>query len=64
LSDDPRRTAFDTTAPADERYDAQAQLQKTYRPTLSDLIPAPEVQQVIDHIVADLAEDAAVRLRR
>jgi hypothetical protein len=61
LSDDPRRTAFDTTAPADERYDAQAQLQKTYRPTLSDLIPAPEVQQVIDHIVADLDQQAMAK---
>jgi hypothetical protein len=61
LSDDPRRTAFDTAAPADERYDAQAQLQKTYRPTLSDLIPAPEVQQVIDHIVADLDQQAMAK---
>ena len=61
MSDDPRRTAFDTTAPADERYDAQAQLQKTYRPTLSDLIPAPEVQQVIDHIVADLDQQAMAK---
>lgn len=61
MSDDPRRTAFDTAAPADERYDAQAQMQKTYRPTLSDLIPAPEVQQVIDHIVADLDEQAMAK---
>jgi hypothetical protein len=61
LSDDPRRTAFDTAAPADERYDAQAQLQKTYRPTLSALIPAPEVQQVIDHIVADLDQQAMAK---
>ena len=61
MSDDPRRTAFDTAAPADERYDAQAQLQKTYRPTLSDLIPAPEVQQVIDHIVADLDQQAMAK---
>ena len=59
--DDPRQTAYDSLAPANERYDAQAQLQQTYRPTLSDLIPAPEVQQVIDHIVADLDEQAMAK---
>ena len=61
MSDDARTVAYDPRAPADERYDAQAQLQQTYRPSLSDLIPAPDVQHVIDHIVADLDEQAMLK---
>ena len=50
MADDPRQTAFRQDAPAPERFDAQAEMQRAYRPTASELIPAPEIQRVIDHI--------------
>jgi len=49
--------AFDQRAPADERADANAQLQKAAMPrALSDLIPSAEIQPIIDWIRADLEE--------
>lgn len=57
MSDHARKVAFDERAPADERYEAQAELQKSAMPrALSDLIPAPNIQPIIDFINRDLAE--------
>lgn len=60
--DNPAHVAFNESAPADERRDAQTQIQKAHTPrTLSDLlIPPAEIQPVIDHILADL-EDQDLR---
>lgn len=65
MADDPRQTAFRQDAPAPERFDAQAELQRAYRPTTSELIPAPEIQRVIDYIregheEADLLKSARI----
>ena len=59
MKETPSKIAFNDAAPADERYDAQAELQKSHMPTaLSDLIPSPEIQSVIDHIHRDLEDQA------
>lgn len=51
MNDTPSQVAFNDNAPQAERYDAQAELQKSHTPTaLSDLIPSPEIQPVIDYI--------------
>lgn len=57
MNDTPYQVAFNDSAPQDERYDAQAELQKSHTPSaLSDLIPSPEIQPVIDHILDNLQE--------
>jgi len=57
MNDTPISVAYNDGAPADERQDAQTQLQRSTMPTaLSDLIPAPEIQSVIDYITDDFAE--------
>ncbi len=54
--------AFDPAAPADERADANAQLQKATMPNaLSDLLPRADIQPIIDHIRADLEEQAITK---
>lgn len=55
--------AFLDRAPADERADAQAQLQKSHTPRgLSDvLIPPSDVQLVIDHIRSEIEEQEMVK---
>lgn len=51
MSDDARLIAFDESAPAGERLDAQTVLAKSTMPTaMSDLIPKSELQPVIDWI--------------
>ena len=51
MTDAARSVAFDPRAPADERADAMAELQKSAMPrALSDLIPASNIQPVIDYI--------------
>ncbi|MGR9108717.1 MAG: hypothetical protein ACU843_17500, partial [Gammaproteobacteria bacterium] len=50
MTDSAGKTAFDLYAPQDERNDALGQLQKSYMPTISDLMPSEEVQEVIDFI--------------
>jgi hypothetical protein len=47
MNDTPSQVAFNDNAPQAERYDAQAELQKS---ALSDLIPSAEIQPVIDYI--------------
>lgn len=57
MSDDARQTAFDHTAPTDERVEALGQLQKAYAPaTASSLIPPAKIQAVIDVINEGLRE--------
>lgn len=57
--DTPSKIAFDERAPADERFDAQSELQKSHMPTLaSELLPRDDVREVIEWIENDLAEQA------
>jgi hypothetical protein len=50
--------AYNGAAPADERRDAQTELQKSTMPrALSDLIPSSEVQPVIDYIHQQIEEE-------
>lgn len=62
MTDTARKVAFDPRAPADERYDAQAELQKSAMPrALSDLIPASNIQPIIDFINRDLEDQAMAK---
>lgn len=57
-----RSLLADPRAPADERQDAMAELQKSTMPTaLSDLIPASNIQPIIDYINRDLDEQAMAK---
>ncbi|MCW5600412.1 phage portal protein [Nitrosomonas sp.] len=62
MSDTPSQVAFNDIAPYDERYDAQSELQKSHLPTaLSDLIPSPAIQPVIDYILENLQEQEMMK---
>lgn len=62
MTDAARQVAFDPRAPADERADAQAELQKAAMPrALSDLIPAANIQPIIDYINRDLEEQSMAK---
>lgn len=62
MSDHARKVAFDPRAPADERFEAQAELQKAAMPSaLSDLIPASNIQPIIDFINRDLEDQAMAK---
>jgi hypothetical protein len=63
MSDDPRQTAFDQAAPASERFDANAELGRIYRPTGSGLIPSSEMQQIISFIDQGLEDSALLKAR-
>jgi len=54
--DTARSVASDPRAPADERFDANAELQRGYRPLASELIPSSAIQPVIDMIQSDFAD--------
>lgn len=57
MPDTARSVAFNPDAPADERRDAQAELHKSAMPqAIAELIPRSDIQPVIDHILADLAD--------
>lgn len=59
MSDHARSVAFNPAAPADERREAQAELERSHMPrAMSELLPNPTVQPVIDYILADLEEQA------
>ncbi len=58
MSDRPEHTAFDPAAPAGEQFDAQAEMSRRYLPSASDLLPRPEIQEVIDFIQDGYAEQA------
>lgn len=49
-------TAFNPYAPADERYDARADLDRTFRPLASQLHPPDAVREVIDFIQGQMAD--------
>ena len=61
--DDARAIAFDPTAPAGERYDANAELGKAFRPLASELIPAENLRPIIDFINDGLAEAEMMKAR-
>ncbi len=62
MTDAARKTAFDPRAPADERNDAMAELQKSSMPrALSDLIPSANIQPIIDYINRDLEDQAMAK---
>lgn len=57
-----RSVLADPRAPADERQDAMAELQKSAMPkALSDLIPAANIQPIIDYINRDLEDQAMAK---
>lgn len=57
MSDKATSIAFNPEAPASERFDAQAELQKAHTPRLaSELIPREDIMPVIEWIRNDLAE--------
>ena len=60
MTDDPRSLAFHPHAPQAERYDAQVALLKSVG---HDLIPAPELQPVIDWINDDLEQQTLAKAR-
>lgn len=62
MTDTARSVAFNPDAPADERRDAQAELQKSTMPSaLSDLIPRADIQPVIDWIKNDLEDQGIAK---
>ena len=62
MTDAARKVLADPRAPADERYEAQAELQKAAMPrALSDLIPASNIQPIIDYINRDLEDQAMAK---
>lgn len=63
-NDSPQQIAFWDSAPPDERWDAQTQMQKAYMPNLSDLLPQDGVREVIEYIRADLEEQAMAKAMR
>lgn len=62
-SEDPRSVAFNHNAPASERFDANAELTRTYMPTTSGLIPDASIQPVIDLIKAGLDDYDMMKAR-
>lgn len=62
MGDDPRRVAFDDRAPPDERFDAQAELQKSYRPSV--VAPLGDMRAVIQAVQDDLAEQDMLKAQR
>lgn len=57
-TDTARRVAFDSRAPADERFDAQSELQKSTMSGLAgNFLPAEELAPVIDYIKNGMADD-------
>lgn len=62
MTDAARAILADPRAPADERTEAMAELQKSSMPkALSDLIPAANIQPIIDYINRDLDDQAMAK---
>lgn len=55
--------AFDESAPASERFEAQADLQKSHV-DLSNLIPSADLRPVIDYIMNDMQGDQLSKAQR
>ncbi len=65
MTDAARAILADPRAPADERGEAMAELQKSAMPrALSDLIPAANIQPIIDFINRDLDDQAMAKSLR
>lgn len=65
MTDAARSVLADPRAPADERQEAMAELQKSAMPkALSDLIPASNIQPIIDYINRDMAEQEMAKAQR
>lgn len=64
MADDPRNAAFDGRAPSDERYDARAELQATYRPTSTDMRQAAAIGQIVEGIRDNLEEQSLLAKAR
>lgn len=59
MSDSARAVAYNPAAPADERADAQAELQKSAMPAaLAGLIPSADIAPIIEYIRTDLEDQA------
>ena len=56
MADDPRSAASDPRAPADERFDANAEMAKALSLNKSDLLPQGEALRVIEYITNGLAD--------
>ncbi len=61
MTDKPFSVAFDPAAPVGERFDAGSEMQATYAPTASELIPRGDLMPIIDMIRGDMAETALVK---
>lgn len=55
-TDNARSILADPRSPADERWDAQAELQKSNIPTASDLVPAEQLKPIIDWVQSSYAD--------
>lgn len=60
MSNDAKQTAYNPSAPAAERFDAQSELQKAHT-DLSSLLPPEHLRPVIDHIISDLREQELMK---
>lgn len=61
--DTPQQLSFDGMAPPDERYDAQAEMQKAHRPLASALLPPEDLRPVIAAIEQDFQMQAMRKAR-
>jgi hypothetical protein len=61
MPDDARSVAFNPSAPASERFDAQAELQRAHRPTNSGLIPSADIMPIIRFIENQQADAAMMK---
>lgn len=57
MTDDARAVLADPRAPADELFDARAELEASYRPAASDLIPASDLAPIIKAIQSGEARE-------
>lgn len=63
MADDPRDIAFGQGVPPDERYDANAELARTYHPLQSALIPRADLMPVINMIRDGLEDEQMLKAR-
>lgn len=62
-TDDPNDVAFNPAAPEGERFDANAELGRTYRATASSLIPPDQIRATIQAINDGLADESMLKAR-
>ncbi|MGF6641754.1 phage portal protein [Paraburkholderia sp. MM6662-R1] len=61
MPDKATSAAFDPAAPADERVDALAGLQREHMPTASDLLPPEHVRSIIDEAMHQFSSEPLVK---